>query len=112
MKKLYIILFALSFFLILSSLIIPSSHGFPITKRLLSKPDNWELRFNTADRKLFYLTEAENKNMLISFLHLHDNVMLFSTGGGYLAIAGIVTMILSFIGWRREIYIERNFAKH
>lgn len=105
MKDFYQFSFYVSFLLLLSSFILPATSGIPIESRLL-RADQWEFKFNSPDHLLLGANEEVSKTKLVEFLRYYHSV--YAHGIVWLSAALLVATIFSFVGWRRETYLEKR----
>jgi hypothetical protein len=107
MKSFYLMVALIGLVLILGSIVLPSSHGIPIDRMLVSHPQEWRLKFATTENRLEGLTEDEGKARLMHFLHgVHDG---FTATKTWAAATSLALIGLGILGWRREISFERKF---
>lgn len=106
MIAIYRTLLFVSGLLFIASLILPPSHGFPINKRLSAQTNDWAFTFATTNHLLFGATEEQSKVMLLRYFHDHG------TGDepplGWLTLGAAVSVVFSFVGWRREVYLRKR----
>ncbi|HLX68159.1 MAG TPA: hypothetical protein VKV04_00910 [Verrucomicrobiae bacterium] len=109
MIRFYSILLVVSLLLFLSSLVLPSTHGIPIGRRLSQDANDWSFTFGTSNHLLVGANEEQSKEMLLRYFREHgagDEAPL-----GWLTLAAGVASVLSFVGWYREIHWEKQSPK-
>ena len=106
MKKLYRLAFFVSLALVLLTSYLPPSRGIPIERRLLGNADKWTLSFKSPDHTIIGIDEDRSKSMLLDFLKKYRDY--FWTGEHLLLPAFLMSMLFSFIGWRREAYLQNT----
>ena len=105
----YRTLLIVSAILLIASLVMPPSTGFPISNRLSQQTNEWSLTFGTTNHLLFGATEERSKAMLLRYFQEHgigDEPPL-----GWLTLAAAVSGVFSFVGWRREVYWRKRGQK-
>jgi hypothetical protein len=109
MIAIYRTLLFVSGLLFIASLILPRSHGFPINKRLSVQTNDWAFTFATTNHQLFGATEEQSKAMLLRYFREHE-----ADGEsplGWLTLGAGVAVVFSFVGWRREVYWQKQGQK-
>lgn len=106
MIRFYSILLVVSLLLFMASIVLSSSHGIPISSRLSRHADDWSFVFGTSNRLIVGATEEQSKEMLLRYFREHEAVSESPLGG--LTLGAGVAVVLSFIGWRQEVYRQKR----
>jgi len=106
MIAIYRALFVISLLLLVASLIAPTTTITPIGRRLTTHPDDWSIRIDTTNHFVLGVTEEQSKAMLLQYFQKHGTDDEFPLGWHTLGAA--VSVVFSFVGWRREVYWQKR----
>ena len=84
---------------------MPASRGLPIDGFLVRTADKWGFDFRSPDHKLLGRGEEDSKTKLLAYIE--DRRENLPAMFGWLT-AYLVTLIFSFLGWRREVFFEKK----
>ena len=105
----YRTLLFVSVLVFVGSLLLPASHGIPISKRLSRHVDDWSFTFNTTNHLLIGATEEQSKAMLLQYFREHE-IADQSLFGGFTLVAAVAG-VFSLVGWRREVRSQKEGQK-
>lgn len=106
MISFYRITFVVSLVVALISCFLMPSTGIPIERKLSIRSDDWSFTFHTPDRRLMGMDESGAKSLLLAFIHINRNERI--PVRGVLTITCLTASLFTFIGWRRELYLEKR----
>ena len=109
MIAIYRVLFVISLLLLVASLIAPPTTITPIGRRLTTHPDDWSIRIDTTNHFVLGVTEEQSKVMVLQYFQKHGTDDEFPLG--WLTLGAAVSVVFSFIGWRREVYWQKRGQK-
>jgi hypothetical protein len=109
MIAIYRALFVVSLLLLVASLIAPARTITPIGRRLITHADDWSIRVNTTNHFVLGVTEEQSKTMLLQYFQKHGTDDEFPLG--WLTLGAVVSVVFSFVGWRREVYWQKRGQK-
>ena len=105
----YRALFVVSVIFLIASLIAPARTITPIGRRLTMHADDWSIRVDTTNHFVLGVTEEQSKAMLLQYFQKHGTDDEYPLG--WLTLGADVAAVLSFIGWRREVYWKKKSPK-
>jgi|GEM_PF-4230317 len=109
MIAIYRVLFVISLILFVASLIAPPRTITPIGRRLTAHAGDWSIRVDATNHFVLGVTEEQSKTMLLQYFQKHGTDDEYPLG--WLTLGAAVSVMFSFVGWRREVYWQKQSQK-
>ena len=106
MIAIYRVLFVISLLFLVASLIAPPTTITPIGKRLTAHAADWSIRVDSTNQFVLGVTGEQGKAMLLQYFQKHGTDDEFPLG--WLTLGAAVSVVFSFVGWRREVYWQKR----
>jgi hypothetical protein len=108
MKAFYSWLLVVSVIVLLCSLSLPSSHGWPVQRVLLHDPDGWSISIQSSDSQLGGQSPETTKAWLLRFLRRNENDLPEFQNHLIAANFCLASIVFSVIGILRERHLAKT----